>query len=53
MKPFTMESATLWLGKIQPSKIKMPGNPGHFNFAVKSVFLYIFAYGQITLFHPD
>jgi hypothetical protein len=53
MKPFTMESATLWLGKIQPSKIKMPGNPGHFNFVVTSVFLHIFAYSQNTLFHPD
>ena len=53
MKPFTMEPATRWPGKKLPSKLKMPGNPGHFSFVVKSVFLHIFAYGQNTLFHPD
>jgi hypothetical protein len=53
MKPFTMESATRWPGKTQQSKSKMPGNPGHFYFTVKSVFLYIFAYDQINYFDPD
>jgi len=53
MKLFTMESATRWSGKIEPSKSKLPGNPGHFYFTVKSDFLYIFAYSQIAFFHPD